>query len=92
MSIHFASQFGGLRSGILKSEKKCHHKVLALFSDLQFPTYKCSEVACNVSQHFPALHYEGQAGERGGGGHRGMMGHGYWLWGNCMLTEPGKDP
>jgi hypothetical protein len=39
--------------------------ILALFSDLQYSTSKCSKLACKVSQHFLAWCGESLAG--GGG-------------------------
>ncbi len=58
MSTHFASQFGELRSGILQIWKKCQIpvdlKILLLFSDLQYSTFRCSESAYKLFRHFPA--------------------------------------
>jgi hypothetical protein len=42
-------------------------------------------VACKMSQHFLALHYEGQIGGFALGRMRGLVAA------TIMLTEPGKD-
>ncbi len=56
----FACHFGGFRSGILQIWKKCQTieilGILKLFSDLQYSTSKCSELACKLIQPVSSRH------------------------------------
>ncbi len=75
-----------------KSEKKCQIpgdlKILYCFKMSHIPLLNASKwhVACKMSQHFLALHYEGQTGGLALGRMRGLV------VATIMLTEPGKDP